>query len=388
MSLLKKENLDRLGLDSQLVEAVQNRVENGQYKDAISTAFIFLTEFMRAKSGETSGDGAALIGKCLGGTAPLIRLNELQTTSQTDEQKGIEQVIRGLYLGIRNPRGHENIEDTEDFCVRILIVVDTMLQFLKREVANFDMASFINRIFDPFFVENQEYANSLVNQIPADKSLNVFTEVFTRRKESTPGKTKYTFLALYNRLSPEELQIAVQKIGDVLKLESNLSEISEIFQIMRSDLWLHLQNDVQLRMEYMILEDCRNGEFNASFLGVLQGGGFGIWAKYFGRHFTDKNRLSEILLNLLRGSWNTQNYVGNYFMNALPVIVDIGWVNKIATALAYATISNDAKILKIKLKEVCHNYPPNWKTELAIAFQSQSFGSGAYIEEVMPLLEK
>lgn len=74
-------------------------------------------------------------------------------------------------------------------------------------------------------------------------------------------------------------------------------------------------------------------------------------------------------------------------MNSLPVIVDVNWIEKISNALTYAAVSNDAKILKIKLKEACHNYPTECKTTLAITFQSQNANNNPYVKEIKSLLE-
>ena len=44
-------------------------------------------------------------------TGSNIRLTDLQTTSQKDEQKGFRYVFAGTMSGIRNPRGHDNRVD-------------------------------------------------------------------------------------------------------------------------------------------------------------------------------------------------------------------------------------------------------------------------------------
>jgi uncharacterized protein (TIGR02391 family) len=384
--MLSKEALSNFGLDPYLVQAVRSRIDNGQYADAVLAAFRYLSDFMREKSGE-DGDGAQLVGKVLGGAAPLIRLNELQTTSQLDEQKGIEQLVRGLYIGIRNPRTHESMEDSEEFCIRVLITIDTMLQYLRREVADFDVTKFTDRIYDQYFVPTQEYADSLASQVPPKHIFDVFTEAFGRREQGDASKTRFAFEALYQRMPQEELKEVARMMGDALRTEGDTAKILSILGIMRPDLWPHLHDDVRLRLEFMIREESRKGRYDAHAYSGLQGGNIGTWGLKFGKYFSTKAELSSILLELLHRDWYTQNYVGMYYMYALPEITDTPeGILKTADALAYALVTNKAKVLRQKFKEVCHNYPPSWKEPLRVALQARNDHDPSYIADVMPLL--
>ena len=65
------------------------------------------------------GGGAGLVGQALGGDSPKLRLNPLETENDRNEQKGFEQILRGMYVGIRNPRSHETIADSKETADRI-----------------------------------------------------------------------------------------------------------------------------------------------------------------------------------------------------------------------------------------------------------------------------
>lgn len=383
--MLTKELLSTMGLDAGLIQAVQSRIDNSHYTDAILTAFRYLTDVIREKSGE-GGDGAALVGKALGGTAPPIRLNELRTVSQQDEQKGLEQLIRGVYIGIRNPRTHDTFQDSEDYCVRVLIIIDTVLQYIRREVADFDVVRFADRVLDRFFVPSNEYADSLMAQVPDNNLYDVFAEVFNRREEGDNTKTRYAFEALYRRMSKDALVEAANKMADVLRTERDTTKITAIFGIMRSDQWTYLPDDVRLRMEHLIVEDCRRGRYDM-YGGGAQLGAIGSWGSKFARYFTSKEALSTALLELLHRNWYTQNYVGAYYLYTLPDIApDFETIKKLAEALAYALLTNQALFLRQKFNETCHNYPKNWKEALRIAIQARNDSDPAYAAGVMPKL--
>lgn len=97
-------------IDVELWEALEKNYESENYKSAILDAIFKLTETIRNKTG-LEGDGSALIGQVFGGNDPQIKLNKLQTDSEKDIQKGIQDILRGIYTGIRNPRSHDAMVD-------------------------------------------------------------------------------------------------------------------------------------------------------------------------------------------------------------------------------------------------------------------------------------
>jgi uncharacterized protein (TIGR02391 family) len=88
--MLTWSSIDTFNLNPDLIESVRSRIESGHYSDAILAGFKFLSNTLREKS-NCEGDGAPLVGQALGGQAPAIRVNSLQTTSEKDEQKGSEK---------------------------------------------------------------------------------------------------------------------------------------------------------------------------------------------------------------------------------------------------------------------------------------------------------
>ena len=94
-------------ISSDLWLAISNTYEAENYNHAVLDAMHYLSSFLREKTG-VDGDGASLVGQALGGDSPRLRINKLQTETERSVQRGIEQILRGLYLGIRNPRSHES----------------------------------------------------------------------------------------------------------------------------------------------------------------------------------------------------------------------------------------------------------------------------------------
>lgn len=371
--------------DEGLIAAVGSRLQNGEYTDAILAGTKYLTDVLRQK-GNVEGDGAQLVGQVLGGNAPSFPLNKLQSVSEKDEQKGIEQLLRGYYIGIRNPRTHEITEDTEDFCIRALVIIDTALQYLNREVEEFDVTAFVDRIYDPHFVPSEEYAQTLVSQVPANKILDVFLLAFERRSEGKTKDIKYAFEALYQVMPEDQLMRAVEKIGDALRLETETASVATLFRLLKPIAWSSLQADVRIRIENMIIEGCKTGTYDV-YSGIIKGS-IGTWGNTFGRYFQRKDDLARTIISRLGSDWYTQNYVGQYFMYSLPAIVtDEDLIEEATDMLAYAALGNKAKVVRRKLIEVCQNYPAKWKEQLKVSIQERKESDNDYADQALGLLD-
>jgi len=379
-----KNNFTRDNFNTGLIAAVGNRLESGSYTDAILAGTKYLTDLLREK-GQQEGDGAQLVGQVLGGAAPKIPVNKLQTVSEKDEQKGLEQLLRGYYIGIRNPRTHEATEDTEEFCIRIMVLIDTILQFLNREVDEFDIEAFVDKIYDPLFVASDEYAQALVSQVPNDKLVPVFMRAFERRNEGEISQIKYAFSAVYKILPEDYLSGLIECIGNALGETKDDSEIVNLFQLLKPSAWQLLQSDVKMRAENRVIVSCSEGRYNQH--SGIEKGVIGTWGIIFGRYFSRKNDLCDAILSRLVSDWYTQNYVGQYFMYFIPTILSNEQQNKtLADNLTYAALSNQATIVRLKLLEVCGNYPEKLKKLLTISTQERMHNDSVYAEKLLEAL--
>src|SRR5262245_47467588 len=113
-------------LTQSLWGAIQSNYEKRNYAEAIKDGIYFLSDLLRNKA-DVDGDGAALVGQALGGNTPKLKLNKLQTESDWNIQKGTEQILRGIYLAIRNPRFHEKVTDSQDDADAILLFISYLV---------------------------------------------------------------------------------------------------------------------------------------------------------------------------------------------------------------------------------------------------------------------
>ena len=75
------------------------------YFHAVSEAVKGLAERLRQLSG-LSIDGAELVNQALSTKTPILALNSLSTETEVSEQKGISNLLVGLFGAIRNPIAH------------------------------------------------------------------------------------------------------------------------------------------------------------------------------------------------------------------------------------------------------------------------------------------
>jgi uncharacterized protein (TIGR02391 family) len=112
--------------------AIANSYQAENYTDAIKDAMSVVTETLRDKSG-LDGDGTELVGKALGfgkDNSPRIRINKLQTETEKNIQIGLQEILRGLYSLVRNPRIHEKVDDSKKTADTIITFIDYLLGFL------------------------------------------------------------------------------------------------------------------------------------------------------------------------------------------------------------------------------------------------------------------
>jgi uncharacterized protein (TIGR02391 family) len=101
-------------LHPKIIEVSKSLFETQHYAQAILEAFKAVNNFVKKKTG-LSLDGKALMSKVFNENEPIIKLNELLTQSDRDEQEGFKFLFMGAMVGIRNPKAHDNVIQTDPY---------------------------------------------------------------------------------------------------------------------------------------------------------------------------------------------------------------------------------------------------------------------------------
>ena len=122
---------DERNVYAQLPSKVRHLFDDAHYAEATFEAFKFLDKELQRHSGSHES-GFKLAMQILNEATPLIKLNQLASISDKDEQKGYQFMFAGAFMGIRNPRGHEyEVQDNLDTCLDHLSLVSMLLRRLS-----------------------------------------------------------------------------------------------------------------------------------------------------------------------------------------------------------------------------------------------------------------
>ena len=99
---------ERLVTDDRLSQATRTRFRSRNFADAVEAAFKCLDNTVKEKSGLRDKVGSDLMFTAFSEKNPLLRLNELSSITERNEQEGYKHLFAGAMKGIRNPRAHEH----------------------------------------------------------------------------------------------------------------------------------------------------------------------------------------------------------------------------------------------------------------------------------------
>jgi len=114
-----------------LVEAASKKLfDDGHYAQATFEAYKRLDKEVQ-KLAKSSESGKSLMMKAFSELAPQIKLTNLSTVSEKDEQEGYKFIFAGSILAIRNPRGHDILVDSLSACLDHLSLASLLFRRLE-----------------------------------------------------------------------------------------------------------------------------------------------------------------------------------------------------------------------------------------------------------------
>lgn len=291
---------------------IKNNFDSMDYAGAVLDAMHTLSDVLRERSG-VSGDGAKLVGQVFGGDKPKLKINKFHTESERDEQRGVEQLLRGLYQGIRNPRSHEKYSDTKETAEALILFVNYLLALIDSAKSPFDVEDYARRVFDPAFVEDHKYAALLVSEIPKRKRKEVFLSVFKDKERGQGKKLEYFIPALLAKLSREEKKEVCEIVSEELKETAQESSIRMIAQVLPAEFWDKFEKTSRMRIEGMMLKSIHEGLYDLSRR-KCKSGALGTWISRLGSNLIMRDQVEKALLKkLLSDAVEEQDYVFNFF---------------------------------------------------------------------------
>ena len=117
-------------LHPKIIEIAKSRFESGHFADSVEAAFKEVNNIVKALVKKETGqefDGADLMNRAFSLQTPIIRLDDLNTQTGKDVQKGYMQIFSGAMIGIRNPKAHDNITIDERRAIHFLFLASLLM---------------------------------------------------------------------------------------------------------------------------------------------------------------------------------------------------------------------------------------------------------------------
>ena len=383
----------RTEIKIELWNAISKSYEAGSYSNSILDAMHYLSNVLRERA-NIDGDGASLIGQALGGDNPRLRVNRFQTESEKTEQKGLEQIMRGMYQGIRNPRSHEQSEDDQATANAIILFIDYILGIITQAKEPFVLEEWSKRVFDPDFVADQRYAKLLLSEVPPKKYVDAIITIYREKMSGDGEKLKYIFYPLIERMDADQRKDFLAVVSDELKTTQQELVIKMVLQILPAKFWEEINEAARLRIENKLIQSIKLGEVWSDR--KENPGWLATWSRSFIQYFVLRNEALSAIVEKLKGSEAEQNYVAKFFMWELPNIVEKApdWVRESQRANLTSIIVRDVSdvfgsdMLREKLLEFISTFPPEWQKLIMNGLKPLENESSEYYNQLIKAQEE
>lgn len=303
-------------IDEKLWRAIETSYESRNFTGAILDSIYFISDLIRDKA-DLDVDGASLAGQAFGGRTPKLRVNSLQTETERNVQAGVEQLLRGLYQAVRNPRSHSKYSDEKGDADALIVFVNHLVGVIGQSKALFSKETFLQRVFDPDFVKTERYAELLVDEIPSRFRLEVLTDVFNR-KEQGDGKNLAIFApTLLSALEPEQKTEFFALVSEELNTTSSDATIRCTLQMLPADTLEQISEVARMRVENKLIASIAKGQADP-LGGECYDGALGTWTGQWFAHFGAKKELAYALYRKIGSENPAQHaYVCKYCWDLL-----------------------------------------------------------------------
>ncbi len=299
-----------------LWSAISKQYESQVYSAAILEAIHVLSSTLRERA-DVDGDGISLVSQALAGDSPRLRINKFQTETEKNEQRGLEQILRGLYQGIRNPRSHEQFEDTQEAADAIILFINYIIGVISEAKEPFTIDEWSNRVFDADFVPSSKYAKLLAAEVPSKKYNEALISIYRNKASGDGNKLSYIFEALIELADDDKIDEFLAVVSDELRTVNGESNVIRVLQVLPARLWPRISEAARLRIENKLIQSIKSGEYDESSESCTSGS-LGTWARDYIKYFSLKSELYGVLVSKLAGDYEEQNYVAKYLFWVLP----------------------------------------------------------------------
>jgi uncharacterized protein (TIGR02391 family) len=119
-----------------IISSAYSQYRQSMFRDAVFNAITTVFDFIRERTA-VDKDGEDLINHAFLNSPPKLIFSTLETDSGTNEQRGISQILKGLFQGVRNPKAHTlNIQMDKIGTLQYLVTMSLLMRRLDGAIEN------------------------------------------------------------------------------------------------------------------------------------------------------------------------------------------------------------------------------------------------------------
>ena len=308
-----------------LKESIKMHYENKDYTEVIRDAILCLMNEIRKKSDLQDDDGVDLINKAFSEKKPLIKVNKMQTQTEKNKHRGINDLSKGIVEYFRNPMSHTKQNHSKEIADALLVIIDKVLleEIMQSKSIN-SIEDWYLEVTSELCPNTNRYARNLADNIPNNKVYELIVQLYKNREN-----LKYEKITIINelikKLSEEEFTEYCSIIENEIFGKSQEEDIVKILNFISEKVWQNFNNLSKVKIEDMVLEDIKKCTIyttdNSFDYDLVQEHGYiAIRAKHLFNLFDNKKEIVECIYEKLVDARNNEfefNFIIENFFEIL-----------------------------------------------------------------------
>lgn len=293
-----------------LKESIKMHYENKDYTEVIRDAILCLMNEIRKKSDLQDDDGVDLINKAFSEKKALIKVNKMQTQTEKNKHRGINDLSKGIVEYFRNPMSHAKQNYSKEIADALLVIIDKVLleEIMQSKSIN-SIEDWYLEVTSELCPNTNRYAKNLADNIPNNKVYELIVQLY-RKKENLKDEKITIINELIKKLDKEEFAEYCSIIETDIFGKSK-EDVVKILNFISERVWQNFNDLSKVKIEDMVLEDIKKcnvytTDNSFDFDVVREYGNIAIGAKHLFKLFENKKEIVECVYEKLITAKNNE----------------------------------------------------------------------------------
>ena len=309
--MLKKEDIN-----SEFWKVFGVHYEKECYTDALKDACLYIVQLVQEKSELEDLDGEKLINTSFSETNPKLLINDNQTQTEKDEQRGFGFLLRGIICAIRNPISHKrDFKFSEKEADSILLFMNNYIIPRLDDSKDFKyVENWYRFIFEENENDSENFSNTIIENLSKKEKLELMVNIVNKLDAIKEGKYAYIINKLYDELNKKEQNEIINLVNKKLIIAKDGKYLSMFFNHINPKIWNSMDKLVKVRIEEMVEKSICEGKLFIHPLSMQEvcTGTLGTWTEKWINVFDNEHKITDILYSKMSKK-DEAKYVLKYF---------------------------------------------------------------------------